>query len=135
MPKLSEEARKKISDAVRKSWAARRAKQQGSAQPAAKPAANGRPRGKLSLEARKKIADALRRSWAARRAGRSISKAPTSGQLARGTSILSAVEETSRTIRMLTLEDIRPLSGQRQAVEKLGELARLASELKKLISA
>ncbi|MBI3608378.1 MAG: hypothetical protein HY207_10445 [Nitrospirae bacterium] len=135
MPKLSEEARKKIADAVRKSWAARRAKQQGSAKPAAKPAATGRPRGKLSLEARKKIADALRRSWAARRAGRSTSKALTGGQLTRGASILSAVEETSRTLRMLTLDDIRPLSGQRQAAEKLGELATLASALKKLISA
>jgi hypothetical protein len=135
MPKLSEEARKKISDAVRKSWVARRAKQQGSAKPAAKPASNGTSRGKLSAEARKKIADAVRRSWAARRAGRPTSKALASGQLARGASILSTVEETSKTLRMLTLDDIRPLSGQRKAVEKLGELAALVSELKKLISA
>lgn len=135
MPKLSAEARKKIADAVRKSWAARRAKQQASAKPAAKPAPNGATRGKLSEEARRKIADAVRRSWAARRAGRPTAKALTSGRLGSGSSILLTVEQASTTLRTLTFDDIRPLSGQRKAVEKLAELAALASELKRLLSA
>lgn len=137
MPKLSEEARKKIADGVKKSWAARRARQ------AAKPAANGaaktaqtakaaKPsRRKLSAAARRRIADALKASWAMRRAGGAPVRQAKSGQ--GGGTVMAAIEQASRTLRTLTLADIRPLSGRRDAATKLEELASLASELKRLI--
>src|SRR3989344_4065307 len=105
MPKLSEEARKKISDAVRKSWAARRAKQAG-----------------------------VKRAWAARRAGQVGAKRVPLGRITGG-AILSAVEQAAKALRKATVEDIRPLAGQRAAARQLDELASLASELKRLINA
>lgn len=135
MPKLSEEARKKIADGVKKSWAARRARQ------AAKPAANGaaktakaaKPsRRKLSAAARQRIADALKASWAVRRAGGAPVRQAKIGQ-GGGRTVMAAIEQASRTLRTLTLADIRPLSGRRDAATKLEELASLASELKRLI--
>ncbi|MEO5657064.1 MAG: hypothetical protein ABIO65_04725 [Nitrospiria bacterium] len=134
MPKLSEEARKKIADGVKKSWAARRARQ------AAKPAANGaaqtakaaKPsRRKLSAAARQRIADALKASWAMRRAGGAPVRQAKIGQ--GGGAVMAAIEQASQTLRTLTLADIRPLSGRRDAATKLEELASLASELKRLI--
>src|SRR3989338_2597169 len=77
---------------------------------------------KLSEEARKKISDAVRKSWAARRAQQ-------------GGAILSAVEQAAKALRKATVEDIRPLAGQRAAARQLDELASLASELKRLINA
>jgi hypothetical protein len=127
MPKLSEEARKKISDAVRKSWAARRAKQAG-----AKPAVDGR--GALSAAARRKIAAGVKRAWAARRAGQVGAKRAPLGRITSG-AILSAVEQAAKALRKATMADIRPLAGQRSAARQLDELASLASELKRLISA
>jgi hypothetical protein len=137
MPKLSEEARKKIADAVRKSWAARRAKQAGAKQAGAKqagakPAADGR--GTLSAAARRKIAAGVKRAWAARRAGQVGAKRAPLGRITGG-AILSAVEQAAKTLRKATVEDIRPLAGQRSAARQLDELASLASELKRLISA
>ena len=137
MPKLSEEARKKISDAVRKSWAARRAKQVVAKQTVAKlagakPAADGR--GKLSAVARRKIAAGVKRAWAARRAGQGgATRAPL--ERITGGAILSAVEQAANALRTATVADIRPLAGQRAAARQLDELAALASELKRLISA
>lgn len=132
MPKLSEEARKKISDAVRKSWAARRAKQAGAKPVSAKPAADGR--GTLSAAARRKIAAGVKRAWAARRAGQVGAKRVPLGRITGG-AIISAVEQAAKALRQATVEDIRPLAGQRSAARQLDELASLASELKRLISA
>ena len=132
MPKLSEEARKKISDAVRKSWAARRAKQAGAKPVGAKPAADGR--GTLSAAARRKIAAGVKRAWAARRAGQVGAKRVPLGRITGG-AILSAVEQAAKALRKATVEDIRPLAGQRAAARQLDELASLASELKRLINA
>jgi len=132
MPKLSEEARKKISDAVRKSWAARRAKQAGAKPVGAKPAADGR--GTLSAAARRKIAAGVKRAWAARRAGQVGAKRVPLGRITGG-AILSAVEQAAKALRKATVEEIRPLAGQRSAARQLDELASLASELKRLISA
>ena len=132
MPKLSEEARKKISDAVRKSWAARRAKQAGAKPVGAKPAADGR--GTLSAAARRKIAAGVKRAWAARRAGQVGAKRVPLGRITGG-AILSAVEQAAKALRKATVADIRPLAGQRSAARQLDELASLASELKRLISA
>lgn len=132
MPKLSEEARKKISDAVRKSWAARRAKQAGAKPVGAKPAADGR--GTLSAAARRKIAAGVKRAWAARRAGQVGAKRVPLGRITGG-AILSAVEQAAKALRKATVEDIRPLAGQRSAARQLDELASLASELKRLINA
>jgi hypothetical protein len=131
MAKLSEEARKKIADAVRKSWVARRARQAS-----AKPAANSSGRKKLSAAAKRKIAAAVRRSWALRRAGRgSAGSMVAAGGASRGAAVLNAIEQASQTLRKLTLEDIRPLAGQRKAAASLQELATLASELRRLVNA
>src|SRR3989338_5471216 len=67
MPKLSEEARKKISDAVRKSRAARRAKQFGAKPVGAKQSADRRCT--LAAAARRKIHAGVKRARAGGRAG------------------------------------------------------------------
>ncbi|MEW6681596.1 MAG: hypothetical protein AB1451_01540 [Nitrospirota bacterium] len=128
MAKLSEEAKKKIAESVKRSWAVRRAKL-ATAKPAPTSAAStkggeGKGRRRLSADARRRIAEAVKRSWATRRAGRPIAD--------RG--ILAAVERASQALRSLTLADLRPLTGRRDAAVRLDELAALASDLKRLIT-
>jgi hypothetical protein len=81
--KLSAAARKRISEAQRKRWAASRS---GSASPSSTAAAaTAKPKRKLSAAGRKAIVDALKRRWAAKRAAtkkttvkRAAVKAPVS---------------------------------------------------------
>lgn len=119
MPKLSEEARKKIAEAVRKSWVARRARQAN-----AKPASTGGRKKKLSAEARKKISDAVRRSWAGRR-GRMVSGVAGPA--------MAAINQATRTLKGLTLQAIGGLSNHRGVTQKLKELETLASDLRRLL--
>jgi hypothetical protein len=139
MAKLSEEAKKKIAEAVKRSWALRRAKlATAKAAPAGAPGMKRgavKSRRRLSADARRRIAEAVKRSWATRRAGRPV--ALGGGKLARATAdrgILAAVERASQALRSLTLDDLRPLTGRRDAVVRLDELATLASDLKRLIA-
>lgn len=126
MAKLSEEAKKKIAEAVKRSWAVRRAKlaTAKAAPTSATKGGEGKGRRRLSADARRRIAEAVKRSWVTRRAGRPIAD--------RG--ILAAVERASQALRSLTLADLRPLTGRRDAAVRLDELAALASDLKRLIT-
>jgi len=64
--KLSAAARKRISEAQRKRWAASRS---GSASPSSTAAAaTAKPKRKLSAAGRKAIVDALKKRWAAKKA-------------------------------------------------------------------
>lgn len=136
MAKLSEDVRKKIADAVKKSWAARRARQQAAARSGnGAGAATVKTKGgrrRLSADARRRIAEAVKLSWANRRAGKSAAARVGAMPLGGG-SILSVVEHAAQTLRTVTLEDIRPLAGRRDAASKLDELVSLASDLKRLI--
>jgi hypothetical protein len=137
MAKLSEEAKKKIADAVKRSWVLRRARlatakaSEGGTVGAKRGAAKGRRR--LSVDARRRIAEAVRRSWASRREGQPAGTAKL-GSIARGGSILAAVERATNALRSATLEELRPLAGRRDAAVRLDELATLASDLKRLIT-
>ncbi len=138
MPKeLSDESRKKIADAVKKSWVLRRAKlasakaSAGGAVGTKQASAKGRRR--LSADARRRIAEAVKRSWASRRAGQAA-RPPKLGGITRGGGILAAVERAANALRSATLEDLRPLAGRRDAAVRLDELAALASDLKRLIT-
>lgn len=97
MPKLSAEARKKISESMRKAWAARRAKQQG---------ANGSVARTLT---------APKPAASRNHAGMAIDRA------------LSA-------IKTLTLGDIQSLAQRKGSVERVTELARLATDLRGLLT-
>lgn len=138
MAKLSEDVRKKIADAVKKSWAARRARQQSAAKSgngAGAATATGKTTGgrrRLSADARRRIAEAVKLSWANRRAGKPATTRVGAVNLGGG-AILSVVEHAAQTLRTVTLEDIRPLAGRRDAASKLDELVSLASDLKRLI--
>jgi hypothetical protein len=136
MRKLSEDSKKKIADAVKRSWALRRARvasaKTGTANAVAtKPLAKGRRR--LSADAKRRIAEAVKRSWAFRRAGKPARPAKL-GSVATGGGILAAVERATNALRSATLEDLRPLTGRRDAAVRLDELAALASDLKRLIT-
>ncbi len=136
MSKLSEEAKKKIAEGVKRSWALRRAHlasaktSVGSTGVAKQKAAKGR---RLSADAKRRIAEAVKRSWVSRRAGRSARPAKLAG-IATGGGVLAAVERAANALRSATLEDLRPLAGRRDAVVRLDELATLASDLKRLIT-
>ncbi len=141
MAKLSEEAKKKIAEAVKRSWALRRTRMAAKAKAEGKPATGGavaaRPAGKgrrrLSAAAKRRIAEAVKRSWASRRAGGAES--PAKG--ARGSSvsgILASIQQASQALRSLTLDDLRPLSGRKDAAAQLAELSGLALDLRRLIA-
>lgn len=135
MSKLSEEAKKKIAEGVKRSWALRRAQlasaktSVGSTGVAKQKAAKGR---RLSADAKRRIAEAVKRSWVSRRAGRSARPAKLAAIATGG--VLAAVERAANALRSATLEDLRPLAGRRDAVVRLDELATLASDLKRLIT-
>jgi hypothetical protein len=136
MAKLSEESKKKIAESVKRSWALRRAKLTAakSAAPgtaAAKGAGKGRRH--LSADSKRKIAEAVKRSWEARRLARAFG-AKRLGRPVAEHDILAAVERASHALRSLTLADLRPLTGRRDAAVRLDELATLASDLKRLIA-
>lgn len=139
MPKLSEAAKKKIADAVKRSWVLRRAKlataksSSLSAETAGAKRGPGKGRRRLSVDAKRRIAEAVKRSWAARRAGRSVGSGKLVGPGADG-GILAAVERASNALRSLTLADLRPLTGRRDAAVRLEELATLASDLRRMIT-
>lgn len=135
MAKLSEESKKKIAEAVKRSWVLRRARlsaKAGSAKPAGtKQISKGRRR--LSADAKRRIAEAVKLSWAARRAGRTtlLAKRAVPGKSG---DIIAAVERASKALRALTLDDLRPLTGRRDAAVRLEELAALASDLRRMIT-
>jgi hypothetical protein len=137
MRKLSEDSKKKIADAVKRSWVLRRARvasaktNTGNAVATKQPPAKGRRR--LSADAKRRIAEAVKRSWAFRRAGKPARTAKLGGA-ATGGGILAAVERATNALRSATLEDLRPLTGRRDAAVRLDELAALASDLKRLIT-
>jgi hypothetical protein len=142
MAKLSDEAKKKISDAVKRSWASRRARTAANAKAAGKPANGKSPssrpaatkgRRRLSADAKRRIAEAVKRSWASRRAGRPVSPAKGGGVSA-GAGILLSIQQASRALRSLTLDDLRPLAGRKDAAAHLEELAGLATDLRRLIA-
>lgn len=137
MRKLSEEAKKRIAEAVKRSWVLRRqraaAKAQGGGAVVVKRGSAKAGRRRLSAEAKKRIAEAVRRSWIARRAGR-VGGAGKVGRVAGGHGILAAIDQASNALRSLTLDDLRPLAGRRDAVARLDDLATLASDLKRLIA-
>jgi len=137
MPKLSEESKRKIAEAVKRSWVIRRAKlATGKPAPtgsAVAKAAAGKSRRRLSADAKRRIAEAVKRSWASRRAGRPVGPGKV-GRPVADLAILAAVERASQALRSVTLGDLRPLTGRRDAVVRLDELATLASDLKRLIT-
>lgn len=141
MAQLSDEAKKKIAEAVKRSWALRRVRMAAKAKAAGKPAtgapAAARPAGKgrrrLSASAKRRIAEAVKRSWALRRTGGG--ELPVKGaREAAASGILASVQQASRAIRSLTLDDLRPLAGRKDAAAQLAELAGLASDLRRLIA-
>jgi hypothetical protein len=137
MAKLSEESKKKIAEAVKRSWEARRAKL-ATAKSAPTGAvgtkgAAGKSRRRLSADSRRRIAEAVKRSWATRRAGPGVGAGKLGRPIA-DVAILAAVEQASQALRSLTLADLRPLAGRRDAVVRLDELATLASDLRRLIA-
>lgn len=132
MAKLSEESKKKIAEAVKRSWVLRRtrlaAKAAALRPTGTKHATKGRRR--LSADAKRRIAEAVKLSWATRRtaqASKNIDPAGTGG-------IIAAVERASKALRALTLDDLRPLAGRRVAAVRLEELATLASDLRRMIT-
>jgi hypothetical protein len=140
MAKLSDEAKKKIAEAVKRSWALRRARMAAKAKAESKTATGGTvaasPAGKgrrpLSAAAKRRIAAAVKRSWASRRAGRAES--PVKGERgAAGAGILASIQQASQALRALTLEDLRPLAGRKDAAAQLEDLAGLASDLRRMI--
>ncbi|MFZ5862950.1 MAG: hypothetical protein ACOYXR_08940 [Nitrospirota bacterium] len=142
MAKLSDEAKKKIAEAVKRSWVLRRARMAGKAKGtghaapggtgAAKSAGKGRR--KLSAAAKQRIAEAVKRSWALRRAGRTGATVSGGRGSAGGARILASIQQASRALRSLTLDDLRPLAGRKDAAAQLAELAGLASDLRRLIA-
>jgi hypothetical protein len=141
MAKLSDEAKKKIAEAVKRSWALRRARMAAKAKAEGKTATGGtvaaRPAGKgrrpLSAAAKRRIAEAVKRSWASRRAGRAA--LPAKGALgSSGSGILTSIQQASLAIRSLTLDDLRPLAGRKDAAAQLAELAGLVSDLRRMIA-
>jgi len=134
MAKLSEESKKKIAESVKRSWESRRAKL-ATAKSSSAPAmpTGARRRRRLSADAKRRIAASVKRSWAARRAGRPVGSGKGRQSL-REPHILAAVQRASQALRSLTLADLRPLAGRRDAALQLDELATLASDLKRLIA-
>lgn len=134
MAKLSEQSKKKIAEAVKRSWVLRRARlavKAGSAWSAGtKQGAKARRR--LSADAKRRIAEAVKLSWAARRAGRTTLAVKRGSAGSNG--IIAAVERASKALRTLTLDDLRPLAGRRDAAVRLEELATLASDLRRMIT-
>ncbi len=134
MAKLSEQSKKKIAESVKRSWVLRRARlaaQAGSAGSAG--TTQGAKAGRrLSADAKRRIAESVRLSWAARRAGRTpaVKRAGSAGS----NGIIAAVERASKALRALTLDDLRPLAGRRDAAVRLEELATLASDLRRMIT-
>ncbi|MFZ5877245.1 MAG: hypothetical protein ACOYXU_12680 [Nitrospirota bacterium] len=124
MAKLSDESKKKISDSVKKSWALRRARM-------AKKAKAVR---RLSADAKRRISEAVKRSWASRRAGRAASSAAKGGGVSASSGVLASIRQASRSLRSLTLDDLRPLAGRKDAAAHLDELAGLVSDLRRLIA-
>lgn len=137
MRKLSEDSKKKIADAVKRSWVLRRARGASAKTSTANAVATKQPlakgRRRLSADAKRRIAEAVKRSWAFRRAGKSA-RSEKPGSVATGGSILAAVERATNALRSATLEDLRPLAGRRDAAVRLDELAALAADLKRLIT-
>ena len=124
MAKLSNESKKKIAEAVKRSWALRRARmaaKTGAKSPAANAGA-ARPAGKgrrpLSAAAKRRIALAVKRSWAFRRAGKA-GPSEKGGRLTSGVGILGSIQQASNALRSLTLDDLRPLAGRRDAAAQL----------------
>jgi hypothetical protein len=142
MANLSDEAKKKISDAVKRSWTLRRARTAANAKAAGRSApgkgASSRPaakkgRRRLSADAKRRIAEAVKRSWAERRTRRAASPVRATGVSA-GSGILASIQQASRTLRSLTFDDLRPLAGRKDAAAHLEELAGLVSDLRRLIA-
>lgn len=137
MRKLSEDSKKKIADAVKRSWVLRRARVASAKTSTANAVATKHPPAKggrrLSADAKRRIAEAVKRSWAFRRAGKPARPAKHESA-ATGGGILAAVERATNVLRSATLEDLRPLTGRRDAAVRLDELAALASDLKRLIT-
>jgi hypothetical protein len=141
MAKLSDEAKKKIAEAVKRSWALRRARMAAKAKAEGKTATKGtvaaKPAGKgrrpLSAAAKRRIAAAVKRSWASRRAGRAESPAKE-GRGSAGAGILASIQQASQALRALTLDDLRPLAGRKDAAAQLEDLAGLASDLRRMIA-
>jgi hypothetical protein len=141
MAKLSDEAKKKIAEAVKRSWALRRARMATKAKTTGKPVTGGaaatKPAGKgrrpLSAAAKRRIAEAVKRSWASRRAGGAALPAKGARGSA-GSGILASVQQASQAIRSLTLDDLRPLAGRKDAAAHLAELAGLVSDLRRMIA-
>ncbi len=135
MAKLSEESKKKIAESVKRSWVLRRtrlaAKAVASRPTGTKHATKGRRR--LSADAKRRIAEAVKLSWATRRAGRTARATRNIGPAGTG-GIIAAVERASKALRALTLDDLRPLAGRRDAAVRLEELATLASDLRRMIT-
>lgn len=78
---MSREARKRIGDASRKRWAAKRAEEAGGSTSAANRSKvqrkqRGSRKGRMSEEGRKRIAEANRKRWAAKRAAGGGQKSP-----------------------------------------------------------
>lgn len=142
MAKLSDEAKKKIAEAVKRSWALRRTRMAAKATAEGKTATKGtvaaKPAGKgrqpLSAAAKRRIAAAVKRSWASRRrAGRAESPAKD-GRGSAGAGILASIQQASQALRALTLDDLRPLAGRKDAAAQLEDLAGLASDLRRMIA-
>jgi hypothetical protein len=142
MASLSTEAKKKISDAVKQSWVLRRAQMAANPKAATAPspgkgalsrAAAKKARRHLSADAKRRIAEGVRRSWASRRTGRAGSLEKGRGASSRA-GILASIQQASRALRSLTLDDLRPLAGRRDAAAHLEELAGLATDLRRLIA-
>ncbi len=142
MAKLSDEAKKKIAEAVKRSWALRRARMAATAKAEGKTATGGgtvaaSPAGKgrrpLSAAAKRRIAEAVKRSWALRRAGQAESPAKE-GRGSAGAGILALIQQASQALRALTLDDLRPLAGRKDAAAQLEDLAGLASDLRRMLA-
>jgi hypothetical protein len=66
---MTAEGRRRLSEALRARWAAKKAGTPVAASPAAAAPAKAKRKGGMTLEGRKRLSEALRKRWAAKRAG------------------------------------------------------------------
>jgi hypothetical protein len=84
---------------------------------------------KTSEETKKKISQAMRKAWEKR-------KRKSKGlavQFGSKGSILSTIDQTTKALRRLTLEEISALAGGKGVASKVDELLKLVTNLKQVV--
>ena len=84
---------------------------------------------KTSEETKKKISRAMQKSWKKRKLKAKGLTVPLSSN----GSILGTIDQTTKALRRLTLEEIGSLTGRKAVESKLEELLKLAINLKQVV--